>query len=47
MTFNKKSLYSINSKIIDLRIKAMIINVDWLNKSNLKIKFMLKYSSSH
>ena len=25
----------------------MIINVFWLNKSNLKIKFMLKYSSSH
>ena len=42
----KKSLYSINSKIIDLRIKTMIINVDWLNKSNLKIKFMLKYFSS-
>ena len=43
----KKSLYSINSKIMDLRIKTMIINIYWLNKSNLKIKFMLKYFSSH
>ena len=47
MAFDKKSLYLINSKIIDLRIKTMIINIDWLNKSNLKIKFMLKYFSSH
>jgi len=43
MAFDKKVSTQLIARFLIYESRNMITNIYWLNKTNLKIKFMLKY----